>query len=148
MTQVVPTASHETDFCDLFRDWSLFVILRSSSSQGKGKAMAVKGHLDVRRERLAYFTDVMCTAQESRPEGMEIVDNEFGEPEPEWKVFERQCMKVALDRELSELDLPESTCQEVKAIENRANGHANYAFKWALACADLIEDRQRVAGAR
>jgi hypothetical protein len=96
------------------------------------------------RQRIALrdrFLDTLITAACQRDRRQSTVDGPDG-PEPEWAGYERDEMKNAVDCKLAARGLPPATQAEIVSIERSAAGHSDYAAKYALRCAFLVEQRE------
>lgn len=95
-------------------------------------------------ERLACVERMEATllgAMSERPERQGLAPAPDGGTEVEWVAFERQAMLFQVNRERGALGKSPVTVEDVLRVEGRAVGHSDYARKFAIGCADLVEDR-------
>lgn len=92
-----------------------------------------------REELLGRFRKVLVAAAEERGKRQFTVYGPDGLPEPGWAAYERQEIQEAVNAELRARGLPEVTEEEIWRVEITAMGHSDYAHKYALRCAFLVE---------
>lgn len=87
--------------------------------------------------------EVLQTAAKERPKRQGWV--RLGdEDEPGWVFYEREAMHAAVNRERSARGLGSVTLLDVRRVERWAQGHSDYAHKYALYCAEIAVGDQPV----
>lgn len=89
-----------------------------------------------RIELIDKFKEVLSKASEKRPTLNQWIDNELA-----WVIYERKCMFDAVNEYRMALKKnPIDVATLVNKAENQAMGHSDYAHKFALYCAFLVEE--------
>lgn len=92
-------------------------------------------HTDLMQVR-DTMADVLTTAAKHRHKREDVVGTgsytELG-----WVVYEREQMTNAVNLVRLNRGLPAVTVEDVRSVEHEAEGHADYASKFAFYCAEL-----------
>ena len=102
------------------------------------------------RQRIALrdlFRDRLCDAALERDRRDFWTIGPDGDRELGWMAYERLVMLEAVNAELRSRGLPDAEPDEVWRIERSAGGHCDYAAKYALHLAFLVERAQQEAQA-
>lgn len=92
-------------------------------------------HIDAaERSKLAdHFRSVLRHEAAHRRHRENLIDGT-----PEWVLAERAAMIDAVQKERRRRGLPDVDPEHVRRGERQAEGHIDYAKKWAYTCADLV----------
>jgi len=89
------------------------------------------------------FRDKLCDAALERDRRDFYVLGRDGDAELGWVIYEHLAMMEAVNTELRSRGLPDADPEEVCRIERGAAGHCDYADKYALHLAFLVERAQQ-----
>ncbi|MGE7438012.1 spore germination YkwD domain-containing protein [Kitasatospora sp. NPDC001175] len=92
------------------------------------------------RERIKLFDEmraILTRAQEERPHRQGFVDGEL-----DWVLFERATMLAAVNQARAEHGLLPVPMESIARAEQQAVGHSDYFKKFALYCAELVQEQQ------
>jgi uncharacterized protein YkwD len=81
--------------------------------------------------------NVLQTAAKERNKRSKWVNN-GKHLEPEWVIYERAQLFEAVNQERALRGLPSLTLDDIRRVEYTAEGHIDYASKFALYCAELV----------
>lgn len=81
------------------------------------------------------FREILADAQEQRRLREDIIDGELA-----WVLYERDTMHAAVNQACAELGKQPLPVTAVEAVEQQACGHSDYAIKYALYCAELVQE--------
>ena len=101
------------------------------------------------RQRMALrdlFRDKLCDAALERNRRDFYVAGRDGDAELGWVLYEHLVMMEAVNTELRSRNLPDADPEELCRIERDAAGHCDYADKYALHLAFLVERAQQQEG--
>lgn len=93
-----------------------------------------------------YLFGVLVEAQKRRhdPAMQEVVDSPDGGRDFRWVLYEREQMLKHVNKAREGLGRAPVDESAVRDAEGQAEGHSDYTRKWALYCADLILEVNRV----
>jgi hypothetical protein len=97
---------------------------------------------DDRRKLAALFRKVLADAMAERPQRQHTVAGPDG-PELAWVTYERYQMFIAVNLETQSRRIPPVPMEDVMRIERSAQGHSDYAAKFAWGCAGLAMGESR-----
>lgn len=90
-----------------------------------------------RRGLTDLMYEYLTAAMTLRRECDHFVDGPDGHPECAWVRFERDVLHEVVNRERARRGLDPAPLEDVLYWERQANGHSDYARKFAFGCAQL-----------
>lgn len=82
------------------------------------------------------FRETLATAQAERHLREDVIDGEVG-----WVLYELHAMHQAVTQARAELGKQPLPISAVEAAEQQAVGHSDYSSKFALYCAELVQEQ-------
>lgn len=90
-------------------------------------------------QKLALRDQLLHTlteAQEERPAREYVISGELG-----WVIYERETMHRAVNEARAEVGKQSLTIDQIEQVESLATGHSDYSSKYALYCAELVQEQ-------
>lgn len=79
---------------------------------------------------------ILTAAQEERPAREYVTSGELG-----WVIYERETMHQAVNEARAEAGKQPLTVDQIEQVESEADGHSDYSRKFALYCAELVQEQ-------
>jgi hypothetical protein len=99
----------------------------------------MKTDMQLHQKLITEFEDFLTDLQKERKARPDIGDF-HGEALPNWAIYEIEEMFKKVNLTRAKLNLEPCSVQTLLVADSRAAGHSDYSHKFALYCAEIVQD--------